>query len=121
MEFAGSVGRGQTIDLSDNAGLTIDHPDKFHASIMLENGWGPGIGAPNIVLAGIQGDSWTYRNDLLTIRSGGHVVDRFRISEAAGEAFQVTGSAAGTILSGNFGSSADFSQQTSGIIAPATS
>jgi hypothetical protein len=121
MEFAGSVSRGQTIDLSGNAGLTIDHPDNFHAGIMLENGWGPGIGAPNILLAGVQGDSWTYRNDMLTIRSGGQVVDHLRISEAAGEAFQVTGSAAGTVLSGNFGSSAFFSQQASGIIAPATS
>jgi hypothetical protein len=58
---------------------------------------------------------------MLTIRSGGQVVDHLRISEAAGEAFQVTGSAAGTVLSGNFGSSAFFSQQASGIIAPATS
>lgn len=54
---------------------------------------------------------------MLTIRSGGHAEDQLRISEAAGAAFQVADSAAGTVLSGNVDSSAYFSRQTSGIIA----
>ena len=72
----------------------IDKLGAFHAAVTIEQGWGPGIGLPDILLAGIHGDSWTYRNDMLVIRDAGQIVGQLRIHDAGSEAFTVADTAA---------------------------
>jgi hypothetical protein len=79
IEFGGSVSRGQTVDLHGvsqpiTANLTVDDPGQFHATVDLHD----------FSLADFVGlaeaDSWSYKNDLLTLRNGcGQVIDRFHI------------------------------------------
>jgi len=80
IEFGGFVSGGQTIDISggistDISRVTIDNPKQFHAKIDLQD-----LSLADFVgLA--QADSWSYRNDLLTIKNaGGQVVDKFHVS-----------------------------------------
>jgi hypothetical protein len=85
LEFKGSVSSGQHVDVSGMAAgpngvvseLRIDLPAQFHGSVVLHDySLADLVGLP-------KADSWTYRNDLLSISAGGHVIDQLRVSDAA--------------------------------------
>jgi hypothetical protein len=107
LEFASSVGSGQSVNLSGAAGMTIDQPFDFRALVNFEPGF-----VEDVLLEGIHGDGFTYDGSHLTIRSGGTVVDRLRLTEAPGVAFGVTDTANGIDIVRAFAP-----QQNSGAIA----
>jgi hypothetical protein len=85
LEFGGSVSGGQTVDLTGGVGdfstspllltrLQVDHPDEFHGTVDLHD-------RSLADLVGLaQADSWSYKNDLLTLRNVfGQVVDKVHI------------------------------------------
>jgi hypothetical protein len=95
LEFGGSVSRGQTVDLTGGANfgypvrtstLTVDDPSRFHATVDLHD-------ASLADLVGLaQADSWSYKNDLLTLRNAsGQVIDRFHIISDASSTGGVNG------------------------------
>jgi hypothetical protein len=96
MSFEGSVGPGQTVNLAGDSALSIDEPTGFHGLVNIEQGW---VGGPpdDILLAGIHGDSFTYRNDMLAVSSAGKVVDTLRITDPNG-VFSVSDTTAGTMI-----------------------
>jgi hypothetical protein len=72
----GHVQSGLVFEINGVARLTLDKPTEFHGEIdLLPNP------LPLVDLVGLTpADSWSYRNDMLTIRdSGDHVVDRTHI------------------------------------------
>lgn len=89
LEFSGAVGPGQTIYMSDaahsnNTGLLLklDKPTAFHGSVTLVQG--------TIDLVGLAtADSYTFKNDLLSIFSGKSVIDTLRLHDAAAYGFVV--------------------------------
>jgi hypothetical protein len=108
LEFGGSVSSQQTVDLLGGAinpfypartsSLKVDAPSLFHATIDLHDY----SLADFVGLA--QADSWSYKNDLLTLKNAyGQVVDRFHIISDASSTGDVHGlsvskSAAGDVL-----------------------
>lgn len=76
LEFASSVGGGQTVDIIaggyglEHGTLQIDAPHAFHAQVNL--------GFGEVILEGIRATSYSLKNDLLTLFSGGRVVDTLR-------------------------------------------
>ena len=96
LSFEGTVGSRQTVDMNGATSLTIGDPTGFHGLVDIEQGWVGGY-ETNILLAGIHGDSFTYRHDMLTISSAGKVVDRLRIADPNG-AFSVSDTTAGTSI-----------------------
>ena len=76
LEFMRSVSSGQSITVETNtyyAGgrtystLQVDQPESFGASVSL--GYG------EVILNALKADSYTFRNDLLSLYDGGNVVD----------------------------------------------
>ena len=96
MSFEGYVGSGQTVNIASDSALNIDDPTGFHGLVNIEQGW---VGGPpdDILLAGIHGDSFTYRNDMLAISSAGKIVDTLRIADPNG-VFSVSAIPAGTSI-----------------------
>lgn len=104
LEFGRAVSSGQTVNLDGVFDrLRVDDPGDFQATIHLVNGWGPGIGAAQLLFAGLHADHFTYRNDMLRLTAGGQSVGAFRIREDAGQTFSVKDTADGTVLVGNLG------------------
>jgi len=85
-----------------DSALNIDDPTGFHGLVNIEQGW---LGGPpsDILLAGVHGDSFTYRNDMLTVSSAGKVVDTLRIADPNG-VFSVSDTTSGTVISPVFSS-----------------
>jgi hypothetical protein len=89
LEFAGSVGYGQTITMSDashtsNSGLLlqVDKPLDFHGSVTLVQG--------SIDLMGlVTADSYSFKNDMLSIFSGSTVIDTLRLHDSTQFGFAV--------------------------------
>jgi len=80
LEFASSVGADQSISVAGNGGdndiLRIDHPGRFHGSITLLDSFG----SEEIDLIGLaHADSYTFRNDILTIFPGSSIIDTLRL------------------------------------------
>jgi hypothetical protein len=108
LEFGGSVSRGQTVTITGSevfggnpaapSSVKIDRPDEFHGTVDLHN-----LSLADLVgLA--QADSWSYKNDLLTLKNAcGQVIDKFHILSDASSTGDVHGlsvskSAAGDVL-----------------------
>jgi hypothetical protein len=112
LTFLHSVSHGQTVNLAGSAGLTVGDPADFHAVVNVEQGWAE-TPLATVLLEGLHGDSFIYKNDLLTIQSGGTVVDKLHLTEAQGMALSVTDTSAGiSIINTTFSGP----QQTSGVI-----
>jgi hypothetical protein len=104
LEFGDTVAHGQTVELGFNSTLHIDQPDAFRGLVNAGSVWSSSYG--NILLAGIQADSWSYRNDMLSLMNDGKVVDRLRIEQAAGASpFEVGQGSSGIVISGQLGQS----------------
>jgi hypothetical protein len=102
LEFGGAVSHGQTVDLGFNSTLHIDDPNAFKGIVNAGSVWSDSYG--NILLGGVQADSWSYRNDMLTLYDNGKAVDRLRIEEASGAApFSVGQGGGGIVISGQLG------------------
>jgi hypothetical protein len=89
LEFAASVGPNQSIE---NSGVVqIDHPDRFAAHVTLMSDPAPGSASPaEIDLMGLAtADSYSYRNDMLSIFSGNSVIDRLRLHDSTPHGFVV--------------------------------
>lgn len=112
LTFLNSVGHGQTVNLAASAGLTIGDPADFHATVNIEQSWAE-TPLATVLLSGVHGDTFTYKNDLLTIKSGSAVVDRLHLTEASGMTFSVTDTAAGISIANDTFSGL---QQTAGVI-----
>jgi hypothetical protein len=102
LEFAGSVSRGQTIEVTGTqyglvSQLKIDCPADFHGTVDLHD-------ASQIDLVGLaQSDSWTYKNDMLSIKAAcGKVLDTLRVesdtSSGSVHGLSVSKTAAGDLL-----------------------
>jgi hypothetical protein len=80
LEFAGSVSGGQSVTLSGDpfrlvaSGLRIDQPHEFHASVVMQP-------QSDIDLVGLaKADSYTFKNDMLSIFGGNRLIDRLRLT-----------------------------------------
>jgi hypothetical protein len=81
-ELGGSVSSQQTFSFGAASSLTIDQPHQFHGLIN-----GPTDNAApgdQVNLLGIQADSYSLANDLLTLYSDDKVVDRLRLHDTSG-------------------------------------
>jgi hypothetical protein len=114
-EFTQKVGHGQTISLSGGADLIVDQLKEFKALVNIEEGWTGAAPPFGILLEGIHGDAFTYRDDVLRITSGHRTEGVLRLHEVGGERFSVTDTAAGIVIGGSGGSVAE-PQASSGII-----
>jgi hypothetical protein len=77
LEFGAAVGAGQTVidqnsPITGNGTVKIDDPADFHATVML--------GFAGLALEGIQADSYTYANNVLSLWSGAAVVDTLNLT-----------------------------------------
>jgi hypothetical protein len=97
LEFAGSVSRHQAVHITggdpsrgSTATAVIDHPDEFHGSVTL---------AGELDLQGLTADSYSLKQDLLTLYAGNQIVDRinFDLSPQA-MAFGVSQTASGIAI-----------------------
>jgi len=114
-EFARTVGHGQTITMGGGSDLIIDKPRDFHALVNLDEGW---IGASppfGILLEGVHGDAFTFRNDMLRIKLGHSTQDVLRLHETGGERFTLSDTPTGIVIAGSGGPVAE-SQAVSGVI-----
>jgi|SRR5208283_3526726 len=78
LEFASSVGASQSVDVSgapETSVLTIDHPHEYHASTSI------GYGAEIDLVGLAHADSYTFKNDMLAIYSGNHVIYGMRLQD----------------------------------------
>ena len=89
MEFAHSVGAGQQI--VDTGLVVIDHPNQFHGVAHLLTGGSPGSPLPaEIDLMGLAtADSYSYKNDMLSIYHGNSVIDRLNFVDNSDKGFVV--------------------------------
>jgi hypothetical protein len=73
VEFMKSVSAGQTVK-DVIGGVQIDHPSEFYGSVVLNS-------ALNVIdLMGLaKADSYTFKNDMLSIYSAGKVIDTLRL------------------------------------------
>jgi hypothetical protein len=102
LEFGGFVSAGQTVNVSGALGgaaqLKIDHPTQFHGTVDLHTDFSSF--ADLVGLA--QADSWSYKNDLLSIKTAcSKVIDRLHVvSDASGSVhgLLVSKTAAGDLL-----------------------
>jgi hypothetical protein len=93
LTFQQGVGPGQTVNLLGMDRLDIADPHLFFGLVNLE-----ASGAFSVNLDGItNADSYSYRNDLLTLFDGNKPIDILRLA-ANGNAFQVTENAAGVTV-----------------------
>jgi hypothetical protein len=107
VEFGGFVSRNQTVELTGGANppypirtskLTVDDPGQFHATVILHD-----YSLADLVNLA-DADSWSYRNDMLSIRnSSGQVIDRVHIvsdspSTGGVNGLSVSKTAAGDVL-----------------------
>ena len=80
LEFGGSVSQGQEVQVRGDPArgvishVTIDHPDEFKGAVS--------VGAYGEVdLKGLaSADSYQLKNDILSVFSGGHVIDTLRLT-----------------------------------------
>jgi hypothetical protein len=83
LEFASSVGPNQTVSL-DSAGVQIDQPNLFEATATLITA------STRIDLIGLaEADSYTFKNDLLSIFSGKSIIDTLRLHDSTPNGFVV--------------------------------
>jgi hypothetical protein len=102
LEFGDAVAHGQTVALGFNSSLSIDRPDEFEGLVNTGNVWSQSLGT--ILLKGVQADSWSYHNDMLTLMNNDRIVDRLRLEQAAdAPPFQVAQASTGIIISGQNG------------------
>jgi hypothetical protein len=90
MEFGASVGSNQSV--TDSGLIIIDKPDQFSAKVtFLTSQATPLLPFPaEIDLIGLAtADSYTYRNDMLSIYSGKSVIDRLRLTDDTPYGFAV--------------------------------
>jgi hypothetical protein len=87
----GSVGSKVTETLTSDSQLVIDHPNRFHGQVDLGSG--------DIDLNGLaQADSYSFRNDMLTIyASNGKALDKLRLTSDS-SAFSVEKTATGVSI-----------------------
>ena len=107
MHIEGSVSAGQSFKLDGVSNLTVDHPADFHATVDISD-LVPITGAINLL--GIHGDAWSYNNNLLSITSGGSVVEKLRLTEGS-QSFTVSNNTDGIVINPSFGP-----QQGSGLV-----
>jgi len=101
-EFGSSVGAGQTISTYGIDGtdtVTIDHASEFHGLVDM-------IGATEIDLLGLAGaDSYTFKNDMLKLYSGGKDIYNMRLENSSSfyTGFAVTETAKGVSIYSFYG------------------
>jgi hypothetical protein len=87
VEFAQSVGSRQTVHADNGGHVQIDHPDQFHATVSLDRTPPPpgSFGIANTDTIDLMGlataDSYSYRNDMLKIYAGDHVIERLHLDD----------------------------------------
>jgi hypothetical protein len=90
LTFGSSVGVNQSVSIAADpqSYVVIDHPKEFLGSITL--GAGPGVGDESIDLMGLaKADSYTFKNDMLSIFSGNTVIDKLRLTDDTPYGFAV--------------------------------
>jgi hypothetical protein len=93
LTFLSSVGFGQTVNSQGFDTITIGDPHAFHGLVSLQSDSDFGV-----VLDGVtNADSFSYRNDLLTLFDGKQAIDTLRLA-ANGNAFQVTENSTGVTI-----------------------
>jgi hypothetical protein len=92
--FLGSVDNKQTVNSTGFDRITVGRPGAFQALINFAGG-----PANTIDLLGIAADSYSYRNDMLSLYQGGRVVDTLRLAAGANP-FPVTETTGGVSISG---------------------
>lgn len=92
--FAQYVSPDQTINANFNATVQIDQPHAFQGLIDMSNLGNYG----QILLAGIQGDSFSYQNDILSVYDNGYLMDNLRLHAINGAAFSVENTSKGVAL-----------------------
>jgi hypothetical protein len=103
VEFDQSVGSQQTVDADNGGHVQIDHPDQFHATFSLDRTPPPpgsfGIANPDTIdLMGLAtADSYSYRNDMLKIYTGNHVVERLHLDNNTPYGFVVEAPVGGQV------------------------
>lgn len=104
LEFGGNVGRGETINVSFQGGLTVDHAKGFNAQINLGDvpkGLGGGFGGSYVNFKDIlSADSYSYQNDLLSFYKGNTAINQFSFSATPGS-FTATEGPGGVYVSTN--------------------
>lgn len=83
LEFDSSVGRGQVVTLVGEDTLTINAPHRFHGTVD-NNGYG------TIDLNNLVADSYSYKNDMLSLWEQGKVVDTLRLASVNGVSVEPT-------------------------------
>jgi hypothetical protein len=90
LTFGSSVGAGQSVSIPGDplSEVVIDQPNKFHGTITL--GDGSSVGGETIDLMGLAtADSYSFKNDMLSIFSGNTVIDKLRLTDATPYGFAV--------------------------------
>jgi hypothetical protein len=94
LEFAKSVGAGQTVILGQStpdgfsyaSTLKLDDPTQFLGTVTMDTSDGTGGIAPGVIdLANLaKADSYTFKNDMLSIYGAGKVIDTLRLDNNTG-------------------------------------
>ncbi len=94
ISFMGAVSPGQVVNSGGFDRITIGKPTAFQGLVNY-------TGGPTnaIDLLGIAADSYSYKNDLLSLYKGGKVVDTLKLAAGASQ-FQVTENTAGVSIGG---------------------
>ena len=90
LTFSNSVGADQSVSMAGDpfSHVVIDHPNEFHGSITL--GDGSIVAGESIDLMGLAtADSYTFKNDMLSIFAGKTVIDTLRLTDATPNGFVV--------------------------------
>jgi hypothetical protein len=90
LTFGSSVGAGQSVSIPGDplSEVVIDQPNKFRGSITLGDGSSPT--GESIDLMGLAtADSYTFKNDMLSIFAGNTVIDTLRLTNATPYGFAV--------------------------------
>lgn len=99
LEFTHSVSAGQEVTVAGDpfrgigATLVVDDPQSFRASVTL--GWG------EVLLGGLQADSYSIKQDMLLLYAGSKVIDRLDLTvstDLLANNFGVSQTAAGVIV-----------------------
>lgn len=97
LELGGKVSAGQTFSLTTpGSSVTIDDPRHFHGTIVEPTN--PPYTDEQVNLLGLQADSYSLANDILTLYAGHKVVDRLTLQTTPGATTLVGQGASGVVV-----------------------
>jgi hypothetical protein len=101
LEVNGSVGKGQTFDVTSSsfsASLIVDRPHDFHGAVNIEPDPIHDFALASIVLKGLHATSFDLKDDILKLYDGHRVVDSLRLTNLSGEPMTVAGSGSNIVV-----------------------